>query len=427
MSSGRRVQGFAVPPHSSPLISDGDAYATLATMALGILCAIVLLLPLTIGAASHAFTPPESPLRYMKLRCRYLLVADLLVILNGIISFAHYYSCYKNRTSLSFVGFQAVWSTTIPTMGACVAYATCQRCALIVAQLPRARTVFLRTVGVVFALVVIGMTADGIFTLLDAMAETDPPRDALAWYTDRFYAPQMVYVTAVFPLTSIVGSVWALSENMARRRIPPSHMIARLEPPAGSQELSSPSASPAKKSPKHGSAMHVQAAATPESTIPSLAGPNPPPSTASTQWRGRSVSTVASVVSHSTRRMLAVPKVHSARLARSVTAYPLSLPFAVLTGVIVLQWIGFILLNMGLDFGGKIEPFGLTVLLAGSGIAVEMSFERAARVVQRSSHRGANARGVREDQTFDMGGGGGGVSSGGGGSYGGGGPEANLT
>ncbi|KAI9223552.1 hypothetical protein BC828DRAFT_403031 [Blastocladiella britannica] len=440
---GLILELFGVPPARDPLINDLDAYCTLGACAISAVCALSVFSGLAKQAFPDHFTPSDSPLYYLLLRCRVLVVADALLMLNCIASFAHYYTCWAYRTSISFPIFQAIWGITFPALGALIAIASCQRCALIVTQRPRARALFSR--GVVIAAILLSGTAtlNALTILLSALGPCHPPRSAKEWYDLHFYSPPVVFLAALFPLGCMGGSIWALHANLGGPQtgahvirpvmsashttaaalssrwpsiVSVSHVVGNPNKESDDKVARSPSALQAKSDKLQVDASLLQVpgssatlAGSPSGSI-SIPGP-----------RATTIPTVATVQDKalSPRRSLISPSLRSSNASRisrrgTLTAsstYPLSRPFMLLTVLVMVEWILFLIVNSGIDLGCVIEPIALSLLLSACAIVTEMSFERMARVMQRSD--GEVRRGTREDQTFDMGSAGSDVGGGG--------------
>ncbi|KAI9221757.1 hypothetical protein BC828DRAFT_380203 [Blastocladiella britannica] len=401
---------FDVPPAPIPLIGGHDAVATLVLLGLGTLISLLMMPYLVIRAFPRQFTPSGSLLQYLSRRARLLLAGNVLVALNGSITFAHYYSCWQYRTSFSYIIFQAVWGPSFPILGALLTHATCQRCAMIVTQQPQARRRFEWGTAAICASIALGLTVDAICTLALGIQEDNPPRNSYAWYTDHFYTPLVIMIGTVMPLASAAGSGWALYVNIRRPRsdLPASSskQVSRASPSTVSAVSRNSDAGVAARghirSPPH---PIFAAASIPTPLLPPQTSLSPPATalhSGHSHKVARSVKSSLRSLATSARKSSTIMRSPSLQLIKTVSPvidYPLSKPFLLLTIVNIPQWIAFFVINSGVSLGGVVEPFGVTVVIVACVLATEASFEGAAKIMNQS--RGGR-RGARENDTFAM-------------------------
>ncbi|KAI9223550.1 hypothetical protein BC828DRAFT_375561 [Blastocladiella britannica] len=362
----------SVPASVQPLLADDIAQNSIGACCVAGAIALIALRPVYKRAFPSHYISDDSPLRYLSHRAQLLFCAALLLLFTSCLVGTEYYLIWTQRTSPFFPSYQILWTTTFTLQGGLIGIASCHRCALLVTQSPRGRTLLLRTITWITVVVMIALWVDAALRLNTCLM-ADPPFTAYDWWTVKFNSPWTAWLACAFPLFSAAGSVWALRDIMAVSSSGGA-AAAAAELPAAGEVISRRSTSAASTA---GSAMIGGMSKT---------DPLPPPRFVSFQ-RMRSASAASSG-----RRL-----VGSGGGSGGTVTYPLSHAFIVLTVLLLIEWFAFLLVNSRAS-NGRIMNLALCDALSALALATELSFERLAKVFQ-GRHR-VEARIL--EQTFDM-------------------------
>ncbi|KAI9224223.1 hypothetical protein BC828DRAFT_373962, partial [Blastocladiella britannica] len=155
---------------------------------------------------TSTYFPSQSAMQYTVLRCRFLLAAAILLLIDTGNSI-WYWSFHINGipTDTQFMWYRMIFCGTVMWVGPALVAANAMRCAIIVMRDPRARRSFVRGAAGVCVAVGAVTTSAGVLQAIKVLPIPFPDRNGIS-YLPTYAA----YLMGVFPITIALSSAWSL-------------------------------------------------------------------------------------------------------------------------------------------------------------------------------------------------------------------------
>ncbi|KAI9221641.1 hypothetical protein BC828DRAFT_404747 [Blastocladiella britannica] len=287
----------------------------------------------------------ESSMRYMSIRCRILLLACTLQIVDCCNNL-WYWAIHLTRwpTDREFLYFRITWVLTFLMVGDLITVANAMRCSVIVLRDPVSRRRFL---GLVVGTCVVVRVASNVDTVMVAMTQVamDPTERDSVQYLSTYAG----FADGIYPLSIIVSSCWSLW--MSRREQPRADdRLPSRDQPLQQQPRGSLGFAPQTTTLK---VLHTHSAMTRRQSFTSLLGLTPTPSSSSSHGTGSKMSGT----------------------------------FIFLTIALVTLWVTVIFISLAPN-PTPVHILSPSSLIASMAIALEASFERLVKLERSSRRRG---------------------------------------